>query len=328
MRKSRIRLWLASGCVCAAAIAAIPTIADGASGSPPAVTSAAATNVTSGGATLNGMLTPTARTAAMRLTDNEWLTHETAFASAGTGTTAQPVSAAIASLSPSTTYHFRVIAKSAAGTSTGDDESFTTSTAKPTIPAPSASTGAASQLTNTSVRVNGSLNPKGQATTYYFQYGPTTGYGLQTRPVDAGSGTSTEAVHAVLWTDHHIPLPPRGRRRRRPRRCRSFCRRRTRAGARRLHGAHGLCLTRRDHRRRSRLLRRRNRLPGPRHDDRGTWRSRARAAELLHFRRHRWLPERRHQRDRKAAAQAKRRLAPCSRSTCTSPPRVKVSRRR
>ena len=58
MRKSRIRLWLASGCVCAAAIAAIPTIADGASGSPPAVTSAAATNVTSGGATLDGNVNP------------------------------------------------------------------------------------------------------------------------------------------------------------------------------------------------------------------------------------------------------------------------------
>ena len=35
---------------------------------------------------------------------------------------------------------------------------------------------------NTSVQVNGSLNPKGQATTYFFQYGTTTGYGLQTRP--------------------------------------------------------------------------------------------------------------------------------------------------
>ena len=200
MRKSRIRLWLASGCVCAAAIAAIPTIADGASGSPPAVTSAAATNVTSGGATLNGNVNPNGQDSSYAF---DWGTtsgygHETPFASAGTGTTAQPVSAAIASLSPSTTYHFRVIAKSAAGTSTGDDESFTTSTAKPTIPAPSASTGAASQLTNTSVRVNGSLNPKGQATTYYFQYGTTTGYGLQTRPVDAGSGTATEAVHAVL----------------------------------------------------------------------------------------------------------------------------------
>ena len=46
--------------------------------------------------------------------------------------------------------------------------------------------------------MNGSLNPKGQATTYYFQYGTTTGYRLQTRPVDAGCGTATEAVPAVF----------------------------------------------------------------------------------------------------------------------------------
>lgn len=200
MRNSRLRLWLASGSVCAAAIAAIPTIAAGASASAPAVTSAAATHVTSGGATLNGSVNPNGQSTSYAF---DWGTttsygHETPFASAGAGTSAQPVSAAIASLSPGTTYHFRAIAKNAAGTTTGNDESFTTAAAKPTVPVPTVSTGAASQLTNTSVRVNGTLNPKGQATTYFFQYGTTTGYGLQTRPVDAGSGTSNEAVHAVL----------------------------------------------------------------------------------------------------------------------------------
>jgi hypothetical protein len=200
VRKPHIRIWLASACVCAGAIAAIPTIASGASSPPPTVTSAAATNVSSGGATLNGSVNPNGQDASYAF---DWGTttaygHETAFTSAGAGTTAKSVSAAVAGLSPGTAYHFRAVAKSAAGTSNGDDQTFTTSAAKPTVPAPTASTGAASQLSATSVRVNGSLNPKGQPTTYYFQYGTSTGYGLQTRPLDAGSGTGNEAVHAVL----------------------------------------------------------------------------------------------------------------------------------
>jgi hypothetical protein len=200
VRKLRINILLASGCVCAGAIAAIPTIASGASSPPPAVTSAGATNVSSGGATLNGTVNPNGQDTSYAF---DWGTstsygHESPFTPAGAGSTAQAVSAAIGGLSPATTYHFRAIAKSAGGTTTGGDESFTTSAAKPSVPAPTATTGGASQLSNTSVRVNGSLNPKGQATTYFFQYGTTTGYGLQTRPVDAGAGTSNEAVHAVL----------------------------------------------------------------------------------------------------------------------------------
>jgi hypothetical protein len=60
------------------------------------------------------------------------------------------------------------------------------------------STGTAAQISNTAVRVNGVLNTHGQSTTYFFQYGTTTGYGLQSRPVDAGSATGDIAVHAVL----------------------------------------------------------------------------------------------------------------------------------
>jgi hypothetical protein len=200
MRKSRIHLWLASGCVCAGAIAAIPTIASGASSPPPQVSSAAATNVSSGGATLNGSVNPNGQDTSYSF---DWGTtasfgHTTPSTSAGAGTASKPVSAAIAGLSPGTTYHFKAVAISAAGTSTGADESFTTGTPKPSTPAPSATTGGSGQISNSAVRVNGTVNPHGQATTYFFQYGTTTAYGLQTRPVSAGSGSSNEAVHAVL----------------------------------------------------------------------------------------------------------------------------------
>ncbi len=42
------------------------------------------------------------------------------------------------------------------------------------------------------------MNPSGQSTTYFFRYGTTTSYGLQTSRSGAGSGTGMVAVHAGL----------------------------------------------------------------------------------------------------------------------------------
>jgi len=59
-------------------------------------------------------------------------------------------------------------------------------------------TGNATAITSTSATVNGTVNPEGQATTYYFEYGTTTSYGSQTATADAGSGTASLAVSAQL----------------------------------------------------------------------------------------------------------------------------------
>lgn len=45
---------------------------------------------------------------------------------------------------------------------------------------PAASTGAAKSVTATSATLNGTINPNGEATTLFFQYGPTKAYGSQT----------------------------------------------------------------------------------------------------------------------------------------------------
>ena len=62
--------------------------------------------------------------------------------------------------------------------------------------APAATTTAASRATHSSATLNGTVNPEGKATSYYFRYGTTTSYGLQTAPGNAGSGTGNEAVSA------------------------------------------------------------------------------------------------------------------------------------
>jgi hypothetical protein len=95
-------------------------------------------------------------------------------------------------LSPATTYHFRITATNASGTSVGADQAFTTD------PAPTVSTGSATSITSSSAVVNGIVNPQGHSTRYFFQYGTTTSYGVQTSPGGAGSGTGNVAVHQTL----------------------------------------------------------------------------------------------------------------------------------
>ncbi len=53
---------------------------------------------------------------------------------------------------------------------------------------PEASTGAASEVQLTQAKLNGTVNPKGTNTHYYFQYGTTTSYGSSTPEGNAGSG--------------------------------------------------------------------------------------------------------------------------------------------
>jgi hypothetical protein len=63
---------------------------------------------------------------------------------------------------------------------------------------PSATTGAASSVTQSSATVSGSVDPQGLATTYRFEYGTSSSYGLQTADVDAGSGTGAVDASASL----------------------------------------------------------------------------------------------------------------------------------
>jgi hypothetical protein len=112
---------------------------------------------------------------------------ETASASAGAGTADVPVTAQLSGLSTAAVYHYRLVAVSPGGTALGADQIFTP-----------VSTQGASALTQTSATLNGALNPEGVSTSYFFQFGTTAAYGLQTTAGDAGSGTSSVAVNKVL----------------------------------------------------------------------------------------------------------------------------------
>jgi hypothetical protein len=112
--------------------------------------------------------------------------------SAGSGTQNVPVTEALTGLTPGTTYHYRLVATNRDGTSRGADGVFTT------LSTPVAVTGAVSNVTTTSARLRGTVDPNGRATTWYFEYGPTTAYGARTPPRSAGSGNAARSVSATV----------------------------------------------------------------------------------------------------------------------------------
>jgi hypothetical protein len=59
---------------------------------------------------------------------------------------------------------------------------------------PAVTTGGVSKVTFSSARLNGSVDPNKQATTYYFQYGTTIALGTQSTPLAAGGGDKPKHV--------------------------------------------------------------------------------------------------------------------------------------
>jgi hypothetical protein len=59
---------------------------------------------------------------------------------------------------------------------------------------PSVVTGGTSSVKQTSATLHGTVNPNGSSTTYFFQWGPTNGYGDTGRTFSAGNGTTAKSV--------------------------------------------------------------------------------------------------------------------------------------
>ncbi|MBV9604975.1 MAG: fibronectin type III domain-containing protein [Solirubrobacterales bacterium] len=77
--------------------------------------------------------------------------------------------------------------------------------------APAVTTGSPSGVGQSSATLSGTVNPNGQSTTYYFEYGPTTSYGTQTSPAGVGSGSTPVGVHQAVFglspnTTYHYRL--------------------------------------------------------------------------------------------------------------------------
>ena len=111
-----------------------------------------------------------------------------------TGNTSLPITANISGLSASHLYHFRIVATNGGGTSFGPDRTFTTLSA--TGP-PVVTTNPATNVTTSSARLNGSLDPHGLTTTVYFKWGTTTSYG-HTTPTQTQTGNTYRNITANI----------------------------------------------------------------------------------------------------------------------------------
>ncbi len=170
-------------------------------GSPPAVTTIAATSIGATGATLNGSVIPNG------LATNAWFEYGTdpglqTYSSspnqdAGNGLIAQSVSTTLSVLAPGATYYFRVCAENSGGYSEGQVMSFTT--ASPGSP-PAVTTIAATSIGATGATLNGSVIPNGLATDAWFEWGtdPTLAGYSTTETQAVGSGTTSQTIHQAL----------------------------------------------------------------------------------------------------------------------------------
>jgi hypothetical protein len=176
------------------AVAALVGAAGAAAASPPGASTGPVTAIGPTTATVSGSVNPNgvATTWFVEYGASTSYGSQTATTSAGSGTGSVAISPTLTGLKPGTSYHYRVVATSTAGTGRGSDGLLTTSAA------PQAVTGAASSVTPTTATLNGTVNPSSRATTWYFDYGTSTSYGKKTTTGNAGSGTSAIAVAAPV----------------------------------------------------------------------------------------------------------------------------------
>jgi plastocyanin len=108
---------------------------------------------------------------------------------------AHPVSASLSGLSPSTEYHVQLVATYATNSTTlGGERTFTT--AAPSRPL--VTSGRAAAVSESGATLNGTVDPGGAATSYFFEYGPSASYGQQTAPQRAGEDGLNHPVSAAL----------------------------------------------------------------------------------------------------------------------------------
>jgi phosphodiesterase/alkaline phosphatase D-like protein len=194
MRFAAAIVLVASGVLAVAITSAGNPQPASAAPAPPTATTGSPSKQAQSSATVAGTVNPngTATTYYFQYGTSTSYGSNTPSTDAGAGTADVPVSANLSGLTSTTTYHYRVVAVSSAGTTLGSDRTFTTTTP------PAVTTGNPSQATRSSATLSGSVNPQGQATTYYFRYGTTTSYGTQTSPQNAGAGNGAVGVNATI----------------------------------------------------------------------------------------------------------------------------------
>jgi hypothetical protein len=190
---------VAAGCIALAGAGVGPSI--GLAQGTPTVTTGTASAVTSSSAHVDGTVNPngTATSYVFQYGTSTSYGEQTSSQSAGSGTSSQSVSTTLNGLPSGKTIHFRLVATyGSTNTVVGEDRTFTTPGPPPSIPAPAATTGSATGVGSHGAELSGTVGSTTNAATYYFEYGTTAYYGVQTSPSSVDASTSAQQVSASL----------------------------------------------------------------------------------------------------------------------------------
>ncbi|MCX6865715.1 MAG: choice-of-anchor D domain-containing protein, partial [Verrucomicrobia bacterium] len=185
---------------------------------PPVVATGSPVAVSPTGATLVGVVNPQGLPTQVYFVYGPTTLYSSSTPLQGltAGSGFQDVLAPITGLLANATYHCKLIAVSAAGTTQGEDVSFVatdssdTGTGHPTAK-PGVTTGAYADVTTSSAKLLGSVIPNGGTTMVRFEYGTTTAYGQVTGLQSVGNDKVVAEVSQLAQglqsgTDYHYRL--------------------------------------------------------------------------------------------------------------------------
>jgi uncharacterized delta-60 repeat protein len=166
-----------------------------AGGSAPTVSTGGASSVSTTSAVLGGQVNPNGldTSYAFQYGTTTAYGSTTPVGSAGSASDDVPVTVTLTGLSPGTKYHYRLEATNSAGTTDGQDATFTTGAAGP----PGASTGSA-RAHEVSATIRGTVSSGGLATTYHVEFGKTTGYGSTSATANLAAASAPVNVSASI----------------------------------------------------------------------------------------------------------------------------------
>ena len=194
MRGTRWR-WLLGLLALSAVTAGI--IAASAFALSPSVETLPASSVAETSATLNGKVNPNGLETKYFFEYGPTTSYgsKTAEVSAGSGSSAVEKSQGVSGLTKVTDYHYRIVASNSSGTSFGADQTF-----KTVGPPEALTVSVEPHASGEGATLNAWIQPNGQATTYQFEYGTSSGSYTAKVPIPAESAGSGFTVAKVSTT--------------------------------------------------------------------------------------------------------------------------------
>jgi hypothetical protein len=164
----------------------------------PAVSGGEATEVTTDSVVFHGSVNPGNSSTTYHFEYGKTVAYGTELPEIGIGAglaTIEVEQASDASLEPSTTYHYALVATNVAGRVVGEDHTFTTLKGPAVQPAPVVTASGVSAISSTSVTLEGIVDPKLLRTSCRFKLGTTASYGTEVF-ASLGPGASVSVVSA------------------------------------------------------------------------------------------------------------------------------------